>query len=40
MLRYVAELTGQIRGMGSWICPDIWVTDLPGCVADFGEEVP
>ena len=35
VLKHVADLTGQIRGMRSRICQDVWVADLAGCVADF-----
>src|SRR5262249_7579071 len=38
-LREVAELTGQIRDLGSRICPDRWVADLTGFPARFRSVV-
>src|SRR6267142_995731 len=34
-MKQVADLTGQIRGMRSRICQDMWVSDLAGSPADF-----
>jgi pimeloyl-ACP methyl ester carboxylesterase len=39
VLRQVADLNGQIRGMRLRICPDIGVTDLAGCVAEFAGKL-
>ena len=36
---YVADLTGQIRGMRSRICQDMWVTDLAAGFSLFGGVV-
>ena len=33
MLKHVAEVAGQIRGMRSRVCQDMWVADLAVVVA-------
>ena len=39
VLRHVADLTGQIRNLGSRICPDMLVADLAGSPAGFRSVV-
>ena len=39
VLRWVTDMSGQIRGMGSRICPDIRVANLAGCAGGFGSAV-
>jgi hypothetical protein len=40
VVKRVTDFAGQIQGMRSWICQDMWVSDLAVSPAGFGGIEP